>query len=204
MGSSSSKREEEERAKKEEEAKQKCIETKKNLEEKIEKFEKLAELKFQETKKLTEEAKKKLKEGDKKGAKRILVKKKNLEKQVETLYAQIQMMDDQQLTLENAINLGNIVATMKNATEVLNKNKITVEQFENEADMINENKNNINEIMGVMENYNNENEEELSDDIENIEEELAKEVKLPSANKESLKKSEKEDNLEDELNMLSV
>ena len=204
MGSSSSKREEEERAKKEEEAKQKCIETKKNLEEKIEKFEKLAELKFQETKKLTEEAKKKLKEGDKKGAKRILVKKKNLEKQVETLYAQIQMMDDQQLTLENAINFGNIVATMKNATEVLNKNKITVEQFENEADMINENKNNINEIMGVMENYNNENEEELSDDIENIEEELAKEVKLPSANKESLKKSEKEDNLEDELNMLSV
>ena len=204
MGSSSSKREEEERAKKEEEAKQKCIETKKQLEEKIEKFEKLAELKFQETKKLTEEAKKKLKEGDKKGAKRIVVKKKNLEKQVETLYAQIQMMDDQQLTLENAINFGNIVATMKNATEVLNKNKITVEQFENEADMINENKNNINEIMGVMENYNNENEEELSDDIENIEEELAKEVKLPSANKESLKKSEKEDNLEDELNMLSV
>ena len=118
MGSSSSKREEEERAKKEEEAKQKCIETKKQLEEKIEKFEKLAELKFQETKKLTEEAKKKLKEGDKKGAKRILVKKKNLEKQVETLYAQIQMMDDQQLTLENAINFGNIVATMKNATEV--------------------------------------------------------------------------------------
>ena len=168
------------------------------------KVRKIGGIEISRNKEINRRSKKKLKEGDKKGAKRILVKKKNLEKQVETLYAQIQMMDDQQLTLENAINFGNIVATMKNATEVLNKNKITVEQFENEADMINENKNNINEIMGVMENYNNENEEELSDDIENIEEELAKEVKLPSANKESLKKSEKEDNLEDELNMLSV
>ena len=204
MGSSSSKREQEEKEKKEQEAKKKRLETINLLEQKIKQYEELADAKYSETKKLTEEARKKIREGDKTAAKRILQKKNKIEKTRETLNAQITMLDDQKIALENAMFFGNIMSTLKTANNVLNQNKVTVEELEDESEKIKENKDNIGELNKVFEEANNENEDELSDELEKWEQELENEVKLPSANKESLKKSEKEDNLENDLNMLAL
>lgn len=204
MGSSSSKREQEEKEKKEQEAKKKSLETINLLEQKIKQYEELADAKYSETKKLTEEARKKIREGDKTAAKRILQKKNKIEKIRETLNAQITMLDDQKIALENAMFFGNIMSTLKTANNVLNQNKVTVEELEDESEKIKENKDNIGELNKVFEEANNENEDELSDELEKWEQELENEVKLPSANKESLKKSEKEDNLENDLNMLAL
>ncbi len=204
MGSSSSKREQEEKEKKEQEAKKKSLETINLLEQKIKQYEELADAKYLETKKLTEEARKKIREGDKTAAKRILQKKNKIEKIRETLNAQITMLDDQKIALENAMFFGNIMSTLKTANNVLNQNKVTVEELEDESEKIKENKDNIGELNKVFEEANNENEDELSDELEKWEQELENEVKLPSANKESLKKSEKEDNLENDLNMLAL
>ena len=114
------------------------------------------------------------------------------------------MLDDQKIALENAMFFGNIMSTLKTANNVLNQNKVTVEELEDESEKIKENKDNIGELNKVFEEANNENEDELSDELEKWEQELENEVKLPSANKESLKKSEKEDNLENDLNMLAL
>ena len=204
MGISSSKREQEEKEKKEQEVKKKSLETINLLEQKIKRYEELADAKYSETKKLTEEARKKIREGDKTAAKRILQKKNKIEKIRETLNAQITMLDDQKIALENAMFFGNIMSTLKTANNVLNQNKVTVEELEDESEKIKENKDNIGELNKVFEEANNENEDELSDELEKWEQELENEVKLPSANKESLKKSEKEDNLENDLNMLAL
>ena len=205
MGSSSSKKQKEEQEKKEQEAKQKCIDTKVMLEEKIKKSESLAEEKFNEAKNLTEEAKKKLKAGDKIGAKRILAKKKKLEKLVETLNGQLMMMDDQLIALENAINFGKVMTTLKGANEVLKNNQVTIEEIQDEHEKIEEFKANNIEINNAIEEYNNEDDDEISDALEQWEKELADEVKLPSANNEKLKKDEKNINIDDDdLNMVAL
>ena len=136
MGSSSSKREQEEKEKKEQEAKKKSLETINLLEQKIKQYEELADAKYSETKKLTEEARKKIREGDKTAAKRILQKKNKIEKIRETLNAQITMLDDQKIALENALFFGNIMSTLKTANNVLNQNKVTVEELEDESEKI--------------------------------------------------------------------
>ena len=203
MGSSSSKKQKEEQEKKEQEAKQKCLETKAMLEEKIKKSEALADEKFNEVKELTEEAKKKIKEGDKLGAKRILVKKKKLEKLVETLNGQLTMMDDQLIALENAIYFGKIMATLKNATDVLKDNQVTIDEIQDEHEKIEDLKSNNIELNNVIQEYTNEDDDEISDALEQWEKELTDEVKLPSANKEKLNNDGKNVNVDDELNMLS-
>ena len=204
MGSSSSKKQKEEQEKKEQEAKEKCLETKAMLEEKIAKSEALADEKFKEAKNLTEEAKKKIKEGDKIGAKRILVKKKKLEKLVETLNGQLMMMDDQLIALENAVNFGKVMATLKGANDVLKNNQVTIDEIQDEHNKIEEIKENITEFTNAIGEYNNESDDEISDELEKWEKELTDEVKLPSANKETLKKDENNINIDDDLNMLSL
>ena len=203
MGSSSSKKQKEEQEKNEQEAKQKCLETKAMLEEKIKKSEALADEKFNEVKELTEEAKKKIKEGDKLGAKRILVKKKKLEKLVETLNGQLTMMDDQLIALENAIYFGKIMATLKNATDVLKDNQVTIDEIQDEHEKIEDLKSNNIELNNVIQEYTNEDDDEISDALEQWEKELTDEVKLPSANKEKLNNDDKNINIDDELNILS-
>ena len=209
MGSSSSKKEQEEKEKREreeQEAKQKCIETKAMLEEKIKQSEELATKKFQEIKKLEEEARIKVREGDKTAAKRILVKKKRLQQMVDTLNNQLQMMDDQVINLENAIYFGAIMSTIKNTNQILNDNKVTLDEIQEESEQINDLKNQNVEFNQKIEDLNNENvdEDELDDELKKCENELEDEIKLPSANKETLKGKEKEKNLDDEINMYSL
>ena len=204
MGSSSSKKEKEEQEKREMEIKQKCLDTKEMLEEKIKNSEALRDEKFKEAKNLQEEAKKRLKEGDKIGAKRCLVKKKKLESLLETLNGELMMMDDQVIALENAIHFGQIKTTLQSAVNVLNQNKITVDEIEEEHEKIQDFKLQTGEVNQAIEEVNNEDDDEVLDYLEQCEKELTDEMKLPSANTEKLNKEGKNKNIDDELNMLSL
>ena len=206
MGGSSSKKEKEEKEKKEKEAKQKCLETKALLEEKLKKMGELYDAKFKEAKELENEARKKLKSGDKIGAKRCLVKKKKLLQITENLNNQMMMMDDQLIALDNAANIGAIMTTIKNANNALKNNQVSVEELQNEGEKIKEHKDNIGELNLVIEDYNNENDDEddLADELEKCANELKEEAKLPSANKEDLNDKGKIKNLDDELNLMSL
>ena len=206
MGGSSSKKEKEEKEKKEKEAKQKCLETKALLEEKLKKMGELYDAKFKEAKELENEARKKLKSGDKIGAKRCLVKKKKLLQITENLNNQMMIMDDQLIALDNAANIGAIMTTIKQANNALKNNQVSVEELQNEGENIIEHKDNIGELNKVIEDYNNENDDEddLADELEKCANELKEEAKLPSANKEDLNDKGKIKNLDDELNLMSL
>ena len=206
MGGSSSKKEKEEKEKKEKEAKQKCLETKALLEEKLKKMGELYDAKFKEAKELENEARKKLKSGDKIGAKRCLVKKKKLLQITENLNNQMMIMDDQLIALDNAANIGAIMTTIKIANNALKNNQVSVEELQNEGEKIKEHKDNIGELNIVIEDYNNENDDEddLADELEKCANELKEEAKLPSANKEDLNDKGKIKNLDDELNLMSL
>ena len=52
---------------------------------------------------------------------------KKLEQLAETLNNQLMMMDDQLIALENAVNYGQIISTLKNTNNVLSQNKLAVE-----------------------------------------------------------------------------
>ena len=206
MGGSSSKKEKEEKEKKEKEAKQKCLETKALLEEKLKKMGELYDAKFKEAKELENEARKKLKSGDKIGAKRCLVKKKKLLQITENLNNQMMIMDDQLIALDNAANIGAIMTTIKNANNALKNNQVSVEELQDEGEKIKEHQDNIGELNLVIEDYNNENDDEddLADELEKCANELKEEAKLPSANKEDLNDKGKIKNLDDELNLMSL
>ncbi len=206
MGGSSSKKEKEEKEKKEKEAKQKCLETKALLEEELKKMGELYDAKFKEAKELENEARKKLKSGDKIGAKRCLVKKKKLLQITENLNNQMMIMDDQLIALDNAANIGAIMTTIKNANNALKNNQVSVEELQDEGEKIKEHKDNIGELNIVIEDYNNENDDEddLADELEKCANELKEEAKLPSANKEDLNDKGKIKNLDDELNLMSL
>ena len=206
MGGSSSKKEKEEKEKKEKEAKQKCLETKALLEEKLKKMGELYDAKFKEAKELENEARKKLKSGDKIGAKRCLVKKKKLLQITENLNNQMMIMDDQLIALDNAANIGAIMTTIKIANNALKNNQVSVEELQNEGEKIKEHKDNIGELNIVIEDYNNENDDEddLADELEKCANELKEEAKLPSANKEDLNDEGEIKNLDDELNLMSL
>ena len=205
MGSSSSKKEEEEKERKEKEAKQKCLETKAMLEEKLKKSEELYDAKFKEAKELENEARKKLKSGDKIGAKRCLVKKKKLLQITENLNNQMMMMDDQLIALDNAVNFGVIMATIKGANNILKNNQVTIEEIQDEGEKIQEYKNKASEFNQAIEEQVNEyDDDDLLDELEKCENELKDEAKLPSANKENLNGKGKIKDIDDELNLMSL
>lgn len=80
-------------------------------------------IKFLEIKKnnQNEEAKKKLKAGDKTGAKQALAKKKKIDEQIKQYDGAIMMMDEQKMMLENAESVRDVFKTVSSANEVLIK-----------------------------------------------------------------------------------
>ena len=140
------------------------------------------------------------------GAKRCLVKKKKLLQITENLNNQMMIMDDQLIALDNAVNIGAIMTTIKNANNALKNNQASVEELQDEGEKIKEHKDNIGELNQVIEDYNNENDDEddLADELEKCANELKEEAKLPSANKEDLNDKGKIKNLDDELNLMSL
>ena len=206
MGGSSSKKAKEEQEKKEKESKQKCLDTKIILEKKVKNYEALYNAKFKESKILEEEAKKKLKAGDKEGAKRLLVKKKKLQQKLDALNNQLMIMDDQILALEKAENLGTIMKTLKQANNALKEDKVNIGDLQAESDKLKELKDHNAEFNKVIQDHNNEevDDDALEEELEKCENELENEIKLPATNKENLDEKGKIKKLEKEQNKVSV
>jgi len=176
-------------------------ETIKNLDKKINDMELLLNNYETRSNALQEEAKKKIKAGDKNGAKRILVKKKKLVNQIKTYEGAIMMMEEQKGMLESAAATKDMIDTVKKANAVIKENKVDIEQLEQVKEDMDELKDQQAEMNDFFKDYADENQEGVEDDLKALEEEMEKEASqnLPMANKEKISTKEKIKNEENEL-----
>ena len=176
-------------------------ETIKNLDKKINDMELLLNNYETRSNALQEEAKKKIKAGDKNGAKRILVKKKKLVDQIKTYEGAIMMMEEQKGMLESAAATKDMIDTVKKANAVIKENKVDIEQLEQVKEDMDELKDQQAELNDFFKDYADENQEGVEDDLKALEEEMEKEASqnLPMANKEKISTKEKIKNEENEL-----
>jgi hypothetical protein len=176
-------------------------ETIKNLDKKINDMELLLNNYETRSNALQEEAKKKIKAGDKNGAKRILVKKKKLVDQIKTYEGAIMMMEEQKGMLESAAATKDMIDTVKKANAVIKENKVDIEQLEQVKEDMDDLKDQQAEMNDFFKDYADENQEGVEDDLKALEEEMEKEASqnLPMANKEKISTKEKIKNEENEL-----
>jgi len=176
-------------------------ETIKNLDKKINDMELLLNNYETRSNALQEEAKKKIKAGDKNGAKRILVKKKKLVDQIKTYEGAIMMMEEQKGMLESAAATKDMIDTVKKANAVIKENKVDIEQLEQVKEDMDELKDQQAEMNDFFKDYADENQEGVEDDLKALEEEMEKEASqnLPMASKEKISTKEKIKNEENEL-----
>lgn len=176
-------------------------ETIKNLDKKINDMELLLNNYETRSNALQEEAKKKIKAGDKNGAKRILVKKKKLVDQIKTYEGALMMMEEQKGMLESAAATKDMIDTVKKANAVIKENKVDIEQLEQVKEDMDELKDQQAEMNDFFKDYADENQEGVEDDLKALEEEMEKEASqnLPMANKEKISTKEKIKNEENEL-----
>ena len=176
-------------------------ETIKNLDKKINDMELLLNNYETRSNALQEEAKKKIKAGDKNGAKRILVKKKKLVDQIKTYEGAMMMMEEQKGMLESAAATKDMIDTVKKANAVIKENKVDIEQLEQVKEDMDELKDQQAEMNDFFKDYADENQEGVEDDLKALEEEMEKEASqnLPMANKEKISTKEKIKNEENEL-----
>ena len=176
-------------------------ETIKNLDKKINDMELLLNNYETRSNALQEEAKKKIKAGDKNGAKRILVKKKKLVDQIKTYEGALMMMEEQKGMLESAAATKDMIDTVKKANAVIKENKVDIEQLEQVKEDMDELKDQQAELNDFFKDYADENQEGVEDDLKALEEEMEKEASqnLPMANKEKISTKEKIKNEENEL-----
>ena len=163
-------------------------ETIKNLDKKINDMELLLNNYETRSNALQEEAKKKIKAGDKNGAKRILVKKKKLVDQIKTYEGAIMMMEEQKGMLESAAATKDMIDAVKKANAVIKENKVDIEQLEQVKEDMDELKDQQAELNDFFKDYADENQEGVEDDLKALEEEMEKEASqnLPMANKEKI------------------
>jgi hypothetical protein len=176
-------------------------ETIKNLDKKINDMELLLNNYETRSNALQEEAKKKIKAGDKNGAKRILVKKKKLVDQIKTYEGAIMMMEEQKGMLESAAATKDMIDAVKKANAVIKENKVDIEQLEQVKEDMDDLKDQQAEMNDFFKDYADENQEGVEDDLKALEEEMEKEASqnLPMANKEKISTKEKIKNEENEL-----
>ena len=138
-------------------------------------------------KNLQEEAKKKLKEGDKVGAKRLLVKKKKLLEQLKQTEGAMAMMEEQKMMLETAGITKGIVDTIKGTNAIVQEamKELNVESLEELKEQMEEAKEQQEELHNFFVDYANEGMDEVEDDLQQLEEEEAQKAQnvIPSANK---------------------
>ena len=156
-------------------------------------------------KNLQEEAKKKLKEGDKAGAKRLLVKKKKLFEQMKQTEGAISMMEEQKIMLESAAGTKDIIDTIKYTNSIVQEamKELNVESLEDLKKEMEEAKAAQKEIADFFTDYANEDMDEVEDELAQIEAEEAQKAKniIPSANKGIIEKEPKNKVKNDELNL---
>ena len=78
---------------------------------------------------MQEEAKKKIKAGDKAGAKRILVKKKKIVEQIKQTEGALMMMEEQKGMLENSATTKGVIDAVKQATAVIKEIKLMLKNL---------------------------------------------------------------------------
>ena len=156
-------------------------------------------------KNLQEEAKKKLKEGDKAGAKRLLVKKKKLFEQMKQTEGAISMMEEQKIMLESAAGTKDIIDTIKYTNSIVQEamKELNVESLEDLKEEMEEAKGAQKEIADFFTDYANEDMDEVEDELAQLEAEEAQKAKniIPSANKGIIEKEPKNKVKNDELNL---
>ena len=156
-------------------------------------------------KNLQEEAKKKLKEGDKAGAKRLLVKKKKLFEQMKQTEGAISMMEEQKIMLESAAGTKDIIDTIKYTNSIVQEamKELNVESLEDLKEEMEEAKAAQKEIADFFTDYLNEDMDEVEDELAQLEAEEAQKAKniIPSANKGIIEKEPKNKVKNDELNL---
>ncbi len=156
-------------------------------------------------KNLQEEAKKKLKEGDKAGAKRLLVKKKKLFEQMKQTEGAISMMEEQKIMLESAAGTKDIIDTIKYTNSIVQEamKELNVESLEDLKEEMEEAKAAQKEIADFFTDYANEDMDEVEDELAQLEAEEAQKAKniIPSANKGIIEKEPKNKVKNDELNL---
>ena len=156
-------------------------------------------------KNLQEEAKKKLKEGDKAGAKRLLVKKKKLFEQMKQTEGAISMMEEQKIMLESASGTKDVIDTIKYTNSIVQEamKELNVESLEDLKEEMEEAKAAQKEIADFFTDYANEDMDEVEDELAQLEAEEAQKAKniIPSANKGIIEKEPKNKVKNDELNL---
>ena len=155
-------------------------------------------------KNLQEEAKKKLKAGDKEGAKRLLVKKKKLLDQLKQTEGAMTMMEEQKMQLESAGATKEIVDTLKTTNQIVKEamKELNIESLEELKEQMEEIKEKQNEINNFFADYVDEQNDDLEDELNALEKEEAQKNAMPAANKEKIHVEEKNKvKNEDEFNL---
>ena len=139
---------------------------------------------------MQEEAKKKLKEGDKAGAKRLLAKKKKLVEQLKQTEGAMAMMEEQKMMLESAGATKETFDTIKNVNQVVKEamKELNIESLEELKEQMDELKQQNEEINNFFAEYANEGMDEIEDELNELEQEEAQKNKnaLPVVNKEKI------------------
>ena len=151
--------------------------------------------KNREIEKYKESAKTYLRNGNKFNAKRQLKKKKFNEQIVQKLNTQIQILDDQQMLLENTEINQDITETVKNVNEKIKQvtNNVDIRELEKVVEDMNEQKEKqkeLNEEINEALNQANEQDADLSDELEQLEAEMNNNI--PKANTEKLEDDNKQ------------
>ena len=139
---------------------------------------------------LQEEAKTKLREGDKAGVKRILVKKKKLVKQIKQSESTLAMMEEQKMMLESKSRIIDVFPAIKQRYQAVYEEtkRISVEDLQQMKEDLDKVKAGQKELNDFFNDYEDQDQEGVDEELEQLEEDMAKEGAgaMSISNKENL------------------
>jgi hypothetical protein len=135
---------------------------------------------------LLEETKKKLKKGDKQGARITMIKKKNYQKFLENSQNTQNVLEQQIFDLKNAESNANVTDVLKQCLEAGKQIAVNADEFADVANDLKDAKESLNEInMGMSEFIDEKEEDELNKEMEKLEiENKDEKVDFPNPNRE--------------------
>lgn len=161
-----------------------------NLNSTIEQIEKKGNYLQKEIIELDKNAKKYIKQNNKKQALYQLKKKKLLEKEIDNLFNKKLILFKQKSLIDSTFFNNSIIKTLKKTNELNKKyiNEKNIDEFENTMEEIEEQKQLVDEVNNIFEQYNEDDtDEDLLKELENIEDELIKEnIKFPELPKKEM------------------
>lgn len=171
------------------ENKDKALQTIQNLDQQLKDLELKIDHYDKQAQNLTNEAKAKLKAGDKVGAKKLLTKKKRFVEQIKQLEGAQNMMEEQKMMLESQDSMKKIFETVSSTNQAIKEmgKGVSVEEIEKAREEMDDIKDAQKEMGDFFAEYAEEGNEEVDEELDQLEAEMAKEeVNLPDANKEAV------------------